>query len=403
MTTDLSAVHFDAQGLVPAVAQDVSTGDVLLIAFMNADALDRTLATGEAHFWSRSRKTLWRKGESSGHTLQVEEIRVNCEQNSLLLRVRLTGPGACHDGYRSCYYRRLASDGSLNIVSERVFDPEAVYGEERSHPLPPGTGPSGSPCIVNGEGENTTEHQPAMPGSSLPGFPLSVAMERGAGGEASLEASLRELYAGYVRLRDEDFTAVSQTSRLLRDPTSTPEQFVARAQEELGELEGVAAGTHRHSGTRDDLLLEASQVIYWLCLAAARAGLAYDDWQPHLALSGAGRDHAPTDPPSASEEARPHPLAPGTRPSGSPFIVNGEGEPYHLSASDTSNGPAHDTMSADSPSPFVRMGRGSAGWPGARGGAILARVVQLLAQAGVAPIEPVQRDLVSLRKRLAVS
>jgi len=354
VTIDLSAIHFDAQGLVPVVAQDVSTGDVLLIAFMNVVALERTFATGEAHFWSRSRAALWRKGESSGHTLHVEEIRVNCEGNSLLLHVRLIGPGACHDGYRSCYYRRLAADGSLSIITERVFDPAVVYGAGEAPP------PDPLPILANGEGGSPGEDHPAIRGSSRLVSPLSTAVERGAAGwsgargEASteLEATLRELYAGYVRLRDVDFTAISQTSRMLRDPDATPEQFLARAQEELVELEGVLAGTHRHSGTRDDLLLEASQVIYWLCLAAARAGLIYDDWQPHVALTN----------------------------STSPYT-------------DTRAGLDHATT--DSPSPFAKMGRGSGG------GAMLAHVARLLSQAGVAPIEPVQRDLTSLRKRFA--
>jgi phosphoribosyl-AMP cyclohydrolase len=356
VTPDLSAIHFDAQGLISSVAQDIATGDVLLLAFMNADALERTLATGEAHFWSRSRNALWRKGESSGHTLRVEEVRVNCEGNSLLLRVRLTGPGVCHEGYHSCYYRRLESNGSLNIIAERVFDPTEVYGTDWSHPLTSGIARGSG---ADGEGESSGEHEPALIGSPHLEFPLSAAAERESGGEAlpDLEAALRELYAGYVRLRDEDFTAVSQTSRLLHDPTATPEQFVARAQEELAELEGVVAGTHRHAGTRDDLLLEASQVLYWLCLAAARAGLAYDDWHPHAVLSRADQDLAPT----------------------------------------------------GSSSPFAKMRRGSAGRSGTgpsggpRGGAMLAQVARLLAQAGVAPIEPVQRDLASLRKRLANS
>jgi phosphoribosyl-AMP cyclohydrolase len=122
-------IRFGDDGLVPAVVQDVATGDVLMVAFMNDEALRLTYATGEAHYWSRSRKKLWRKGETSSHTQTVVEIRVNCERNSLLLLVRQTG-AVCHDGYATCYYRRLSGDGALTVVRERAFDPETVYGDD---------------------------------------------------------------------------------------------------------------------------------------------------------------------------------------------------------------------------------------------------------------------------------
>lgn len=108
--------------LVPAIAQDAKTGEVLMLAYMNQEALDRTVETGKAHYWSRSRKKLWLKGESSGHVQTVTDIRIDCDEDAILLLVEQTG-GACHMGYRSCFYRTL--DGE--VVGEKVFEPDEVY------------------------------------------------------------------------------------------------------------------------------------------------------------------------------------------------------------------------------------------------------------------------------------
>jgi len=101
------APKFDSDGLIPAVATDVETGEVLMLAYMNAEAFARSIASGEAHYYSRSRRKLWKKGETSGHTQTIEEIRIDCDQDAIWLRVRQSGPGACHVGYRSCFYRRV--------------------------------------------------------------------------------------------------------------------------------------------------------------------------------------------------------------------------------------------------------------------------------------------------------
>ena len=108
--------------LVPAIAQDVKTGEVLMLAYMNQESLDRTVETGKAHYWSRSRKKLWLKGESSGHVQTVTDIRIDCDEDAILLLVEQEG-GACHMGYRSCFYRTL--DGE--VVGEKVFEPDEVY------------------------------------------------------------------------------------------------------------------------------------------------------------------------------------------------------------------------------------------------------------------------------------
>lgn len=110
--------RFDAAGLVAAIAQDAATGEVLMLAWMNAEALARTIETGRATYWSRSRGEIWVKGETSGHLQQVVEIRVDCDQDAVLLKVRQTG-GACHTHRESCFYRRVADDGlSLSFTDK---------------------------------------------------------------------------------------------------------------------------------------------------------------------------------------------------------------------------------------------------------------------------------------------
>jgi phosphoribosyl-AMP cyclohydrolase len=116
-------VEFGADGLVPAVAQDADSGEVLMLAYVSPEALERTTETGRAHYYSRSRDELWEKGATSGHTQTVEEVRVDCDADTLLYLVDQTG-GACHTGFRSCFYRTLEGDR----VGERTFDPEDVYG-----------------------------------------------------------------------------------------------------------------------------------------------------------------------------------------------------------------------------------------------------------------------------------
>ena len=114
-------------GLVPAVAQDWKTGEVLMVAFMNSEAWELTRATGIMHYWSRSRNKLWKKGESSGNVQEVKELRIGCENDSVLARVRQIGDAACHTGYRSCYHRILDGD-TLRIDGAPVFDPAEKYG-----------------------------------------------------------------------------------------------------------------------------------------------------------------------------------------------------------------------------------------------------------------------------------
>jgi phosphoribosyl-AMP cyclohydrolase len=117
-------------GLIPAVIQDHETHEVLMLGFVNAESLARTQSTGEVHFFSRSRNKLWKKGETSGHVLKVKEIRVDCDADSLLIRVEAIGPGVCHEGYRSCFFRELRPNGEARVAEERTFDAADIYGKK---------------------------------------------------------------------------------------------------------------------------------------------------------------------------------------------------------------------------------------------------------------------------------
>ena len=130
---------FDADGLITAVATDAKSGDVLMVAHMNAQALAKTVATGEAWYFSRSRRKLWKKGESSGHVQRVVELRVDCDQDALWLKVEQEGPGACHTGRRSCFYRAvpLGQSGAVTLEfrnADKAFDPKSVYGGSSGKP-----------------------------------------------------------------------------------------------------------------------------------------------------------------------------------------------------------------------------------------------------------------------------
>lgn len=231
-------ISWPADGLVPVVVQDSETREVLMVGFMNREALERTRASGLVHFWSRSREKLWLKGETSGHVQKVRHIFVNCDLNSLLIEADQVG-AVCHDGYPTCYYRRLEADNSLQTVRERWFDPEDVYG--------------------------------------------------GSGGLRSLT---QRWWGAYEFLRDNDLETVSGTSGRLRDGSTS---LVPRIVDELQELAGVLDGTHVHEDQRADAILEASQVCYWLAAELVRAHAHYDEVRPDRAMDITAEDAlAPT-------------------------------------------------------------------------------------------------------------
>ncbi len=117
-------------GLIPGIVQDHRSGEVLMLGYLNHEALEQTQRTGEVHFYSRSRSRLWKKGETSGHVLQVREVRIDCDADALLLLVEPVGPGVCHEGYRSCFFRSFETDGSSQLVADRVFVPVDIYGKK---------------------------------------------------------------------------------------------------------------------------------------------------------------------------------------------------------------------------------------------------------------------------------
>jgi len=118
-------INFE-KGLVPAIVQDATSGEVLMLAFMNEEAWRETIATGHATFFSRTRNKLWRKGESSGHRLRVREAKTDCDRDAIVLKVDLLGPGVCHEGYKTCFFRTLENQAWV-ITEQKVFNPEEVY------------------------------------------------------------------------------------------------------------------------------------------------------------------------------------------------------------------------------------------------------------------------------------
>ncbi|MFL5703812.1 MAG: phosphoribosyl-AMP cyclohydrolase [Ktedonobacteraceae bacterium] len=245
-------LKFDRQGLLPVVIQDDANNEVLMVAFMNQEALHLTRRSGYTHFFSRSRNTIWRKGEQSGNVQEVRAIFVNCEENSLLIKVVQHGAAACHMGYRSCYYRRLQDDDTYETVNERLFDPEIVY--------------SGTQSAADAANED---------------FLIAVGYTHQQA-QKKLEAELRQLYGVYLYLRDNDMSEESNTSRLLQEHSHS--YLVARLADELQELADVQSGEHVHSNRQDDTILEGSQVGYWLLLLAATAGMRYEDFTPHASI-----------------------------------------------------------------------------------------------------------------------
>jgi phosphoribosyl-AMP cyclohydrolase len=122
----IADLKYDSNGLIPAIIQDVETGEVLMMAYMNEQSLRATIETGKTHFWSRSRQKYWMKGESSGHTQDVVEILIDCDKDTLVIKAKQNG-AACHEGYHNCFFRRLTSAGEWEIVGQKMFDPDKVY------------------------------------------------------------------------------------------------------------------------------------------------------------------------------------------------------------------------------------------------------------------------------------
>ena len=223
----IDAINWPSDGLIPCVIQDDDTDAVLMVGFMNADALAKTRESGEVYFWSRSRCELWHKGGSSGHVQHVRNIAVNCDQNSLLIRVHQIG-AVCHEGYATCYFRDLTEDGTLEINQDRLFDPRDVYGD----------------------------------GMGLAGL-------------------TSKWWGAYAYLKTNDLADQSGTSKTLRTASKS---VLGRIQDELRELAGVLDGTHVHTNQPSDMVLEGSQCFYWIVIESLLQGLSWDDVRPDRAI-----------------------------------------------------------------------------------------------------------------------
>jgi len=122
----LEKVSFNKEGLLPVIVQDINGGEVLMMAWMDKEALRKTITSGKAYFWSRSRKKLWLKGESSGHYQLVREMWIDCDEDTLLIKVEQI-KAACHKGYKSCFFRKINKEGKIELIGEKVFEPGKVY------------------------------------------------------------------------------------------------------------------------------------------------------------------------------------------------------------------------------------------------------------------------------------
>ncbi len=122
----LERVSFNKEGLLPVIVQDINRGEVLMMAWMDREALRKTIASGKTYFWSRSRKKLWLKGESSGHYQLVREVWIDCDEDTLLIKVEQI-KAACHKGYKSCFFRKINKEGKIELIGEKVFEPGKVY------------------------------------------------------------------------------------------------------------------------------------------------------------------------------------------------------------------------------------------------------------------------------------
>ncbi|RLE11657.1 phosphoribosyl-AMP cyclohydrolase [Candidatus Aerophobetes bacterium] len=122
----LKKIKFNSQGLVPAIVQEKKSGKVLMLGWMNKEAIKKTISTNKVHFWSRSKEKIWLKGETSGHYQLLKEIYIDCDEDTLLIKVDQI-KGACHKGYKSCFFRKITSRGNLKVVDKKIFDPREVY------------------------------------------------------------------------------------------------------------------------------------------------------------------------------------------------------------------------------------------------------------------------------------
>ena len=252
MSFDVNCLKYDRDGLIPAIVQDNATGGVLMMAYMNSEAVKRTLETGDTWFWSRSRQKFWHKGESSGNVQRVVEITYDCDRDTLLLKVEQKG-AACHEGYFTCFHNRICKSGNVEIIGERFFDPEEVYGKES------GSGkPAASPAAAGVAGSGENDGLPA----SIPG-----------GGSAGAEV-LNELYRVIVDRKIAP-SGDSYTTALFAGGL---DRILKKVGEEAAEVI-IAAKNDK----RQEIVSETADLLYHLLVLLANEGIEMDKIYNELA------------------------------------------------------------------------------------------------------------------------
>lgn len=243
-------LRFGANGLIPAVVQDATSGEVLMVAYMNQESLQKTVATGETWFYSRSRDSLWHKGEESGHVQHVREILADCDHDVLLVRVEQEGPGACHEGYASCFHYPLEGAPREGDVPQPTFDPDAVYGSKSD--------------------DSSGGHPHHSPGAS-----------------STPENLVHDLF-GLIASRKENPVEGSYTSYLFAEGI---DKILKKVGEETAEV--LIAGK---GADKEGLVYESADLLYHLLVLMVEAGLAPDDVWNELAKrrgGGGSADAAP--------------------------------------------------------------------------------------------------------------
>lgn len=236
---DGKEVRFDAHGLVPAIVQEARTGEVLMLAYMNREALEKTKQTGTAWFYSRSRNRLWQKGESSGHVQRVRQILTDCDQDAVLLRVEQEGAGACHEGYFSCFHYGV--DGSAEVTAPIAFDPQSVYGEDESVVGTKEGGTQAGSDAVQGDFQDRTEE----------------AVER------ILEHLYQVIASRKARPKEGSYTTYLFSEGI--------DKILKKVGEETAEV--LIAGK---GGDNEGLVMESADLIYHLLVLFVEAGVSPD-------------------------------------------------------------------------------------------------------------------------------
>ncbi len=260
--TFLDELKFNADDLIPAIVQDAESGQVLMVAYMNREALERTWETGETWFYSRSRQELWHKGETSGHTQKVQGISLDCDQDAILVKVEQIG-AACHEGYVTCFFREVDDQGNLQTVGEPVFDPQKVYHLELAKPAEPALlsgAVAGEAAGAADVGEKATAAADAVLGEAV-GAAAGTATAKAAEARESIIPDLYQVILERQQTRPEG----SYTAYLFDKGI---DKICKKVGEEAAEV--IIAAKNR---SREELVYESADLIYHLLVLLAEGGI----------------------------------------------------------------------------------------------------------------------------------